>query len=423
MRYGVGNRPARHGAKGSSPCFRSIHPEPRSSKHPGGALRLVSACPVILFFICAVTVYGATPETRPSTGPRVVRYQNGVWINWTQRQVEVEATVILREGLIELFACSPRIREHESIIRTEARPLHIYQAMGLIGLTPGRPVTYDPSTGILTPPTGDPVTVEVRYLRNGRTVTEPIERWMVTTGPDPVVDQTIGDVPWVFAGSLLLEDGSIMADHEGTVVALVDFDSALVAPAELHSDRNEELWLAPNTEHIPPIHSACRLILRPGPFRITITSSGRFLLGGRVLTLSRLATQIQETVRERPDARFEVFVQPGCARDSEEILMGLLRGLEVVESAVTVRRTTSQPAMQHNPQALAEWFRRRLLAETLPAESADPLGRLADDLEQRSVTLRTRSENITSSVRQMIHDLRQLFNPAANSTAPEPEKP
>ena len=362
-------------------------------------------------FLLTLAVHGATPATQPAIEARVVRFQNGVWINWTRCQVEVEATVILREGLIELFACAPRIREHESIVRVEARPLHIYQAMGLIGLTPGRPVTYDPTTRILTPPHGDPVIVEVQYVRNGRTVIEPIERWMVPSGPNPIDDATVADIPWVFAGSIPLEDGSIAADYEGTVVALVDFDSALIAPTELHSDRNEELWLAPNTERIPSINTSCRVIIRPGPYRITITGSGRFLLGGRGMTLSRLAGRVRQVIRERPDARFEVLVQAGCGPNPEELLIGLLRNLEVMEEAITVRRAMSRPTEKHNPHALAEWFRRRLSTESLPAEPTDPLGRLADDLEQRSLTFRTRSENAVTFVRQLMHDLRLLFNP------------
>lgn len=420
----MNNQQFRDGAKGLPPVMPSVWARSWNYYGRGIYLLLWEALPVSWLFVLTLTVHGVPPDTQPTIEPRIVRFQNGVWINWTQRQVEIEATVILREGLIELFACSPRIREHESIVRVEARPSHIYQAMGLIGLTPGRPVTYDPVTGIWAPPTGDPVIVEIQYLRDGQTITEPIERWMIASGPQPSADHKIQDVPWVFAGSMPLENGSITADDEGTVVALVDFDSALVAPAELHSDRNEELWLAPNTEYIPAIHTACRLIIRPGPVRITITSSGRFLLEGRAMTLGRLAGRIRHWVQERPDARFEVFVQPGCGGGPQEILMGLLRNLEVAETAVTIRQATSRPAEQHNPQVLAEWFRRRLVSKTLPAESADPLGRLADDLERRSVTFRTRSENVTSFVRQLVHDLQQLFDPLATvTTHPIPKEP
>jgi len=76
----------------------------------------------------------------PLTADNVRPFADGIQINWTRKQVEVEATVVLREGPLELLACSPNTREHESILVIEARPLHIFKAMGLIGLQPGKPV-------------------------------------------------------------------------------------------------------------------------------------------------------------------------------------------------------------------------------------------------------------------------------------------
>ena len=147
------------------------------------------------------------PATQPATtsvatapagaGSRVVPFQPGIRIDWARRQVEVEATVILREGALELFACSPDSREHESIVRIEARPLFVFQALGLIGLTEGHPVRYDPETDRVEPARGDPVEIEVRY-RVGRSVrTGPIERWMKPSGSDRPLDR----LPWIFTGS------------------------------------------------------------------------------------------------------------------------------------------------------------------------------------------------------------------------------
>ncbi|UCE61208.1 MAG: hypothetical protein JSU63_05560, partial [Phycisphaerales bacterium] len=74
-------------------------------------------------------VAGAPEEA--TSQPR--QFAPGVKIDWQRRVVEVDASVVLREGPLELLACSPQTREHESILAVRARPLHIYQAMGLIG--------------------------------------------------------------------------------------------------------------------------------------------------------------------------------------------------------------------------------------------------------------------------------------------------
>ncbi|MCH8851940.1 MAG: hypothetical protein IID41_04735, partial [Planctomycetes bacterium] len=76
-------------------------------------------------------------QTLHSTGAKP--FMPGVRINWQEREVEVAGVVVLREGMLELFACSADTREHESIMRISARPAHVYQALGLLGLEPGSP--------------------------------------------------------------------------------------------------------------------------------------------------------------------------------------------------------------------------------------------------------------------------------------------
>ena len=102
----------------------------------------------------------SAPASRPA--PRVVEFQPGVRIDWTERQVVVQATVVLREGLIELFACSPHTREHEAVVRIEARPWYVFQAMGLVGLVPGRPFGYDARAQANHPAEGESLELDVR---------------------------------------------------------------------------------------------------------------------------------------------------------------------------------------------------------------------------------------------------------------------
>lgn len=278
-----------------------------------------------------------TPTTRATTGPattqpRVVRFQPGIYLNWSQRQVEVDFTVILREGLIELFACSPQMREHEAIVRIEARPTHLFQAMGLMGLTPGQPMYMD-KEGRITPASGDALDVEVRYTVEGKVRQEPIENWMtLAEGNAP-----LGRLPWVFAGSVPLEGGrGIATDMEGTVVAVVDFPTSLIALPESHSDRNEELWLRPNTARIPPLGTQGRLIIRAAPLRLHLKSDGRLQLAGQTITRAELSHRISRRIAEDPNLRVEIFTRPGTDALEEKSLLKLLRGLKVREESIAI---------------------------------------------------------------------------------------
>jgi hypothetical protein len=187
-----------------------------------------------------------------------VDYAPGVRIDWQRMQIELEGRIVLREGLLELFACSPRTREHESIVAVQARPLRIYQAMGLIGLAPGRPVTYDEANDRFLPASGDRLVIEVRYRTPNGSRTINIWDWMIDakTGKPPQARE------WLFCGSRKFPDDVFGADIDGTVVSVVDFDTTLIGLAESHSSDNALLWLAADTDKIPPLGTPCTLIIR-----------------------------------------------------------------------------------------------------------------------------------------------------------------
>lgn len=209
--------------------------------------------------VASFAAAGQPPATPAKSAEGVRPFAEGVRIDWPNLTVEVDAEVVLREGPLELFACSPRTKEHESILRVPARPTHIYQALGLIGLVPGRPVRFDEERDRWEPPTGDGLDIRVRYKDDhGRVRIEAPETWLSTTGPRAAPLQ----LPWVFAGSYTLPDGRFAADIEGTLVCLVDFEAALIATAALHSADNEQLWLSANTEKIPPRGTKCTLLIR-----------------------------------------------------------------------------------------------------------------------------------------------------------------
>ncbi|MCG8404915.1 MAG: YdjY domain-containing protein [Phycisphaerales bacterium] len=206
------------------------------------------------------------PSSAPKADkPRVVDFLPGIRIDYRVPQVEVDGKVILRQGELELFAYSkaPTPKEHETILLLGPRSESIYQALGLIGLKPGRPMSYDWETQVTTPPSGDPVDILIRYVSNGKTIEESACNWMWDVDRKAPMRKT----HWLFAGSKRLEDGRFFADVDGTVVTVVNFDSALLTLPESHSDSNASLWLTAHTEAIPPLDTKVTLLLRPAEKR------------------------------------------------------------------------------------------------------------------------------------------------------------
>jgi len=175
--------------------------------------------------------------------------------------VEIEGEVILRKGALELFAYSKASvpKEHESIVLLSAPPAAIYEALGLIGLRPGKPPRYFPETGKARPASGDRVEVLVRYEVDTEAVEVSACQWMLDVGRQKPMQHTC----WLFTGSERNEDGIFAANIEGTAVTVVDFPSSLLALPVSHSESNDALWLIANTEAIPEIGTRVILVLKP----------------------------------------------------------------------------------------------------------------------------------------------------------------
>lgn len=310
------------------------------------------ALPILAVAAGSHAIVTTTTTSAPASRPGVVSFQPGVRIDWVNRHVEVDATVILREGLIELFACSPRMREHEAIVRIEARPLHVFHALGLIGLTPGHPVLYDIEADRRTPATGDPVAIDVRHEAGGQAQTVPIEHWLVHSDDG----RKVGRLPWVLAGSVLLGDDSIAADHEGTVVALVDFGSSLVALPELHTDRNADLWLKPNTPAIPPVGTRCVLVFRAGAEVISLDAAGRIRLQGRRMTLGEAATRLATRTNRPGGAGVRVVIDPACPEPDRKALIRVLESCDLDAGGAEVETRPTSESPVHHPDALVGWL-------------------------------------------------------------------
>ena len=114
--------------------------------------------------------------------------------------------------------------------------------------------------------------------------------------------------------AVLLDDDATAADAEGTVIAVVDFASALIALPAFHTDSNDALWLEPATAHIPPESTRCTLLLRPGPFRLRLDRMGRCWYASGPTTLSETARNLQAYLDTRPDGRLRITIETGTAQ-------------------------------------------------------------------------------------------------------------
>jgi len=128
-------------------------------------------------------------EPAPDAGKTV--QLPGMTINPREGYVDLEATVCLDEGMLELIACAKGSKEHESILAVEAQPMHIHAALLMLGSEPGhpamrKPVNEEQTRWIHLPPRGDHVDLSLVIKdADGETVERPIGQFVTRIDEDP----------------------------------------------------------------------------------------------------------------------------------------------------------------------------------------------------------------------------------------------
>lgn len=246
-----------------------------------------------------------------SPQPNIKKFAPGVRIDWTHRTVEVDAKIVLRKGSLELLACSPQTREHESILVVTAKPLHIFQALGLIGAQPGSPMRYDIKQDRWIPPTGDELEIFLRYHNDQIEYTVEAKQWLLDTNKK----KEPPSLKWVFAGSKTLPSGRFMADIEGTIISVVDFESAVISLDALHSADNEMLWLRANTQAIPPINTPCTILFSTKKdtshqLDVVIHANGHLQINGNRSSVVEVVAQFRRLKAAHQNATLRMIATP-----------------------------------------------------------------------------------------------------------------
>ena len=295
---------------------------------------------------------GSAGDQKDSPGG-LRQFAAGVHIDWTSLTVNIDSEVVLREGALELLACSLQTREHESILVVKARPLHILQAMGIVGLEPGLPLRYDEKNDRWIPASGEPLDLRIRCdgVDGGRPVSA--AAWLAETkgGKPPK------DVDWVFSGSRSVPGGRFGADLEGTVACLVDFDTALISPATSHSADNEELWLKANTAAIPPRGTACTLLVRSAyrpALEVKLAPDETLRFGEKPVTPTELVEMLHRPTDDERPARLSLRLGPQVTEEAansarERIVREGFKGLIEIRRGERRQERAPLPNDGHRP--------------------------------------------------------------------------
>jgi len=219
----------------------------------------------------------------------------GLTIDRKRHLVDLEATICLDRGPLELIACTKGTKEHESIVTVKAKPRLVHLGLLLIGVKNGKPAMRvrveaegSPPRWVDVPPSGDPIGVSLVFKnKDGKTVERPIGDFVVRTGGrsiDAGAKSSNGATGkasrserakresgfpgiFLFAGSHVVQGkdgkGQYMADRQGNVISISTFgDEVVCLPGSNSKDNGDLAWEA-NSKTLPKVGTRVTLRLRP----------------------------------------------------------------------------------------------------------------------------------------------------------------
>lgn len=158
-----------------------------------------------------------------------------------KREVSFPAQVNLRDALIEYAVVGKTGKRHESLLMTEANPVHIHLAMLLLG---AKSLPQKSKDNPLPP--GQAIDILIFWQENGKEQTGRLEDWIIV-GEDKL---PASKGQWSY-NSARIDNGHFTASADQSVVALILDIHALVNNPRIGNE-NDEIWF-PHESKIPPL--------------------------------------------------------------------------------------------------------------------------------------------------------------------------
>ncbi len=226
-------------AKGKLVCLQ-LQPDPTAIENGGTGYP-----PIDKHFVI--------PETWTRLG------KDEIWIDREAHKVIVGGHICLRAGPLEMFACPPRTKEHESVVSTHTSAKFVHAALLAVGAKPGTPVSFDKE---YKPATGPIVKITVRWMLDGKLVEKSAQQMVRDIrSREPMKHD------WLFTGSGWWKNPDTgedvyMADT-GELICVSNFGNATMdLPVESSDDASGLLFEA-LSENIPEMGTLVLLILEP----------------------------------------------------------------------------------------------------------------------------------------------------------------
>ncbi len=182
------------------------------------------------------------------------KYRIGkVFIDTEKKEIELSGYVNMDSGLVELIACAPFGKVHESIFVWDVVPSHLQISLILLGLNYGGGVNVQGDSLL---PKGDKVDVFISWKKDGKFFDYRAEECAINV----VENKPLEKISWIFSGSRVV-NGIFMADVEKSLLTTYrDPNTILDNPHS--SGTNDAIFIA-NSQILPAKKTPIKIKLKP----------------------------------------------------------------------------------------------------------------------------------------------------------------
>lgn len=186
--------------------------------------------------------------------------EGNVWINLEDKLVVIDGKICMTRGPLEMFACPPNTKEHESVVQVEAKSFIVHTALLMVGAKSGKPVNWEPK---YTPASGTKIEIMVHWLdKDGKHQKLRAQEMIRDVRTKKAMKES-----WVFAGSEFYTNPNTKIRHYladgGEMICVSNFTTAMMDIPVESSQSKEGLIFEALSEKIPPIRTRVRLVLKP----------------------------------------------------------------------------------------------------------------------------------------------------------------
>ena len=208
----------------------------------------------------AGTTTPSPPKLAEPKGAKRLSPHYDIWVDPKEKAVLIDGQVSLREGMLEMFACTRNTKEHESIVSANTKAYLAHAALLSLGAEPGSTARWVPK---YQPPSGTEIEVLVRWVdERGKEHSARAQDWVKDIRTGKAMTH-----PFVFAGSSFWTDAETgkrnYQAEGGDFICVSNFSTAMLDIPVESSQANTDLAFEAFTERIPPLGAPVRLVLRP----------------------------------------------------------------------------------------------------------------------------------------------------------------